>query len=78
MKFACEFEAAADQVQSGFWSGDAFLGFLLKGMQNVDGIGELDGVDRSIGVAIEVVHDFQNSRTAEADSGLAETDLPPC
>ena len=64
MVVACEFESAADQVQRGFGGRDPFLGFLLKGVQHVDGVRQLDGVDRSIRVAIEVVHDFQDSFAA--------------
>jgi len=48
------------------------LGLLLEGVQHIDGAGEPDGVDGSIGVTIEVVDDLQHAGAAESPERLGE------
>ena len=40
--------------------------FLLESVEHVHNVGKTDGVDRSEGVSIEVVHDLQHATAAEA------------
>src|ERR1700724_4669391 len=48
------------------------LGLLLEGVHHIDGSGEPDGVDGSIGVTIEVVDDLQHAGAAESTERLGE------
>src|ERR1700680_215824 len=48
------------------------LGFLLEGVQHIDGADEPDGVDGSIGFTIEVVDDLQHAGAAESTERLGE------
>ena len=52
------FQASLDQVDIPLGSSNAFLRFLLKGVQDVNHAGELDGVGGAVSIAIEVIDDL--------------------
>jgi hypothetical protein len=54
-------QASLDQVDIPLRSRDTFLRLLLKGMQDVNHAGELDGVDRTVSFPVEVIDDFKDT-----------------
>jgi len=54
-----------DQLNLALRRGDAFLRFLLKGVEYIDRIMESNGIHRPIGVPLIVGHDFKYRASAE-------------
>jgi len=51
-------EALFDQVDVGLWRLDALFRLFLKCVKDIDSGFEANGVNRSIGIAIEGLHEF--------------------
>jgi hypothetical protein len=60
-----QLEAFFYQIHILLGGGYATLGLLLKNMQHIDHIGKAHGVDSSVGVTIEVINDFKDTRAFE-------------
>src|SRR4051794_33122670 len=70
-------QARLDQVDIPLRSCDAFLRFLLKGMQDVDNAGESDGVDGAVRVAVEVIDDLEDTPATKSFECLGGWVLVP-
>lgn len=58
-------QSRRDEVHVVSRSRDALLRLLLKRMQDVDGIGEPNRIDRPVRIAIEVIHNLQYAASLE-------------
>jgi hypothetical protein len=58
-------------------SSDALFRFLLKSVQNVHDAGKTHGVNGPVGVAVEIVDQFENRTTAESLQRLGSYWLVP-
>jgi hypothetical protein len=47
------------------WRSNAFLRFLLKGVEHVNQAGEANRVDGPVGVTVEILDDFKNTTAAK-------------
>src|SRR5215203_1840574 len=63
-------ETVPDHLKLMLWGRDALLGFLLKGMKDIQDAREAHGVYGSIGVAVEIVDDFQHAPPTKPFQGL--------
>ncbi len=72
----CGLQPVPDQVDLRLWRFDASLGFLLKGMQNVNSCLELDRIYGPISIPIVSRDNFNNTRTNPV-RGLASRCFKP-
>jgi hypothetical protein len=63
-------QAALDQLYNVLRGLNPLPGFLLKAMQHVDGIAQFQRINRAVGVAVVVLDNFQDARSAKASQGL--------
>jgi hypothetical protein len=71
-------QASLDQVDIPLGSRSAFPRFLLKGMQDINQASELDGIDGTVSIAVEVIDDFKDTRPPNPLSALADGCSSPC
>ena len=69
MRF-CDFEAQLHHSDFVLRRRAPFFRLLLESVKYIDRCCELDRVDRSIGVAVEVIDDFENAPADEALQGF--------
>jgi hypothetical protein len=70
VKLSGSIQPRIDQVEIAPAGGYTMRGFLLKTMQNVNCLPEAHGIDRSIGITIEILDEFQNACSMIAAKGL--------
>lgn len=63
-------ETRPDQRDLVSWGGNALLRFLLKRMEHVNDPKKLDRIDDAVGIAIEVVDDFEHATATKSLQGL--------
>jgi hypothetical protein len=67
---------ATNQVDILFWCRDAASGFLLEGVQHVNRLWESNRINSSVRISVVIVHDFENSCSAEATERFGAQVLP--
>src|SRR5829696_4874354 len=71
-------ETVPDHLKLMLWGRDALLGFLLKGMKDIEDARQAHGVYSPVGVAVEIVDDFQRTlRPPNLFRALAAGCSPP-
>jgi hypothetical protein len=70
MLFFGSLEARSNQVQISFRGLDTRFRFLLEYVQDIHVASESNGIDSPICVAVEIIDNFKNSRTAETPKGF--------
>src|SRR6266478_5281831 len=71
MKLLRDLESPLDKLDFLLRGRHALLRFLLESMKHEDRPGEFYGIDGSIGIALVILDDFQDSGAAESFGGLA-------